>query len=145
MVQVSPAEGNKDAVKTRDEYSTVLADIQKLGAVIQNDALNKFNEIKASIEQSGKIIATSALVNLIVNKLTPLPVSKSRAAFIREYEYSIKGLDFDADQAAKSWLTDLQKQAAVQEKTKPRPKMSPKRRSSQIVIESIEPIIIFNL
>ena len=125
-----PLGGAQDANKCKDEYTNAVADMKKLGVVIQADSNQKLADIDTSIETSGRHIATSALVNLIVNKLTPLPVAKSRAAFIREYESSTKDLKFEADPKAKDWLSDLTKQAAVQERKPIKPKMSPKKRSA---------------
>ena len=61
------------------------------------------------------------MLNLVVNKLTPAPHPKSRAAFIREYENSVSTLKYLPDSATKDWYTNLIKLQLEQEKTtKPR-------------------------
>ena len=74
------------------------------------------------------------MLNLVVNKLTPAPPRKSRAAFIREYELSVNQLKFTPDANTKEWYdTLLQLQIsqdnANRESIKPKIRMSPKKKA----------------
>ena len=72
------------------------------------------------------------MLNLVVNKLTPAPHPKSRAAFIREYENSVATLKYTPDTATKDWFASLIKLQMEQEKShkvdKPKIRMSPKKK-----------------
>ena len=77
------------------------------------------------------------MLNLVVNKLTPAPPPKSRAAFIREYELSVIQLKFNPDTAAKEWYDTLLQLQITQEKAnkaesiKPKIRMSPKKKTTK--------------
>ena len=96
------------------------------------------DSIEGIINNSGSDISTCSFLNFIVNKLTPPPPSKGRAAFVREYDMMVKELKFEPNRTAKEWLDSLLKQAtsndkatvqaAIAAKKVAKPKMSPKKR-----------------
>ena len=125
----------KLTVGLKDKYKTALAELAKAGAVLPESDSKELDHLAEKIATSGKCIATCYLINLIVNKLTPVPVGKSRAAFVREYELCVKDLKFEPSELAKQWLENLLKDAAANDKKKtmPKPKMSPKKKVAMTV------------
>ena len=130
------AESIKACVKQSNLYNNCFIDLKKIGAVLPESDTTKLNELTSKISEAGTCIATCFTINLIVNNLTPVPPSKSRAAFVREYEHSLKGLKFDPSAQSTAWLQSLLKAATSQE-ARPKmakPKMSPKKRTGIVLI-----------
>ena len=127
------ADGVKEAVKSRELYTAIFAELKKIGAVLPASDNKRLEELSDSIEASGTCVSTCYTINLICNKLSPPPPTKSRAAFIREYETIMKELKFDASETATKWLEEFLFEVVQREKrlkTVAKPKMSPKRKSA---------------
>ena len=129
---VEIAEGIKAAVTVKDRYKISLAELAKAGAVLPNSDGQELEHLATKISKAGTCISTCFLVNLIVNKLTPMPAAKSRAAFVREYELTLRELKFSPNDIATRWLADLLKSSNEQDKkgSKPAPtkeKPAPKK------------------
>ena len=110
------AELIKASDKQADIFRAVQKELEKSGARMQKSETEELAKHEEIIRKNGSDIATCFLVNLIANKLTPLPPTKSRAAFVREYDTSVKELKFDPNPVAVNWLKELMAEAALAEK-----------------------------